>query len=385
MSAVRISSVATASVLPAQKPAVSWAEANQTFLAMEFARLRRRIGANGPAGGEGNDVAEASLNDLRAALDPPAAIDQLTATFGLSEFERQIVLLAAGIEMDSALAGKVTELLGAERRGSVTFGLALGTLDGPHWSALAPSAPLRSARLIEMEPGFGLTAAPLRIDERILHSLAGVNRLDARLQPLMRGRAYPHWVADEHASVAAEIVSLRDLESPQAPMVHLCGDDGRGQEDVAALVAHQLGRQLQILPLENFPVPGSGDGTAHDPAQSAAQFTALWTREAALLPAMLLVQCGSAQPNAALLTAIERLPAPLVVASRDPLRLVRRSVRYAVNKPEPVSQKRLWSMALGAASASGLSDAGNVVDDLAEQFRMSAETIASVGASIPDS
>ncbi len=380
MSAVRISSAAIAPAHPVQPPAVSWAEANQACLAMEFARLRRRMGTNGPAGSEDLDDAEAAVDELRTTLDPPAAIDQLTATFGLSEFERQIVLLAAGIEMDSALAAQVGELMGGERRGSITFGLALGSLDLPHWSALAPSGPLRSARLIEMEPGFGLTAAPLRIDERILHSLAGVNRLDARLESLMQGRAYPHWIADEHAEVAGEIVSLRDLESLEAPIVHLCGDDGRGQEDVAALVAHRLGRQLQILPIENFPPPG-GDGSSHDPAQSAAQFVALWTREAALLPAMLLVQCGAAQPNTAMLTAIERLPAPLVVASRDPLRLVRRSVRYAVNKPGPVGQKRLWSMALGAATAIGLSDAGNVVDDLAEQFRLSAETIASVGAS----
>jgi SpoVK/Ycf46/Vps4 family AAA+-type ATPase len=96
---------------------------------------------------------------------------------------------------------------------------------------------------------------------------------------------------------------------------------------------------------------------------------------------MLLVQCGAAQPNAAMMTAIERLPAPLVIASRDQVRLARRSVRYVVNKPEPASQKRLWSIALGTATASGLSDAGNIVDDLAEQFRLSAETIASVGAS----
>jgi predicted nucleic acid-binding protein len=381
MSAAPISSTSIASVLSAQPAAVSWAEANQACLAMEFARLRQLIGARGPSGSEDEEGAEAALSELRASLDPPAAIDQLTSTFGLSEFERQIVLLAAGIEMDSALAGKVGELLGGERRGSITFGLALGTLDSPHWSALAPSAPLRSARLIEIEHGFGLTAASLRIDERILHSLAGMNRLDARLEPLMRVRAYPHWVADEHGGVADEIVSLRGLESLEAPIVHLCGDDGCGQEDVAALVAHRLGRHLQVLPLENFPAPGTGDGTSHDPAQSAAQFVALWTREAALLPAMLLVQCGAAQPNAAILTAIERLPAPLIIASRDPLRLARRSVRYAVNKPEPASQKRLWSMALGAATAGDLGDAGNMVDNLSEQFRLSAETIASVGAS----
>jgi hypothetical protein len=378
MSAVWISSAIRETALPEPLRAVSWAEANQACLAMEFARLRLRLGASGP--GSGDDEAEAALHEPRESLVPPAAIDQLTATFSLSEFERQILLLAAGIEMDSALAGQVSESLGGEWRGSITFGLALGTLDDPHWSALAPSAPLRSARLIEMESGFGLTAAPLRIDERILHFLAGVNRLDSRLEPLMQGRAYPHWIAEEHAGIAGEIVSLPGIESAEAPIIHLCGDDARGQEDVAALVAHRLGRQLQVLPLENFPAPGSGDASSNDPAHSAAQLIALWTREAALLPAMLMVQCGAVQPSAAALKAIERLPAPLVVASREPLRLTRRSVRYTVNRPHPASQKRLWLIALGTAAAKDLNDSGNVIDDLAEQFRLSAETIASVCA-----
>lgn len=379
MSAIRISSAIRESVLPQQLRAASWAEANQTCLAMEFARLRRRLGASGPASG-GDDDDEAALQELRNSLDPQTAIDQLTATFSLSEFERQILLLAAGIEMDSALAAQVADLLGGERRGSISFALALGTLDNPHWSALAPSAPLRSARLIELESGFGLTAAPLRIDERILHYLAGQNTLDSRLQPLMQGRVYTHWIAEEHAGVAEKILSLPGIEPAETPMIHLCGDDPRGQEDVAALVAYRQGRQLHVLPLENFPLPGSGDSSSSDPAHSATQLVALWTREAALLPATLIVQCGATQPSAALLKAMERLPGPLLIASREPLQLTRRSVRYTVNRPQPASQKRLWSIALGTATANGISDSGNVIDDLAEQFRLSAQTIASVGA-----
>jgi len=383
MSAVRISSAVRAAALPEPQPAVSWAEANQDCLTLEFARLRRRLGASGPAG-EPDDASDAALRDLRRSIDPPAAIDQLVAAFGLSDFERQVVLLAAGIEMDSTLASQVSDLLGGERRGNITFGLALGTLNDPHWSALSPSAPLRRSHLVELEAGLGLTAAPVRIDERILHYLAGVNRLDARLEPLVQGRAYPHWIAEEHAALAREIVSLRDLDSPGAPMVHLCGDDPRGQEDVAALLAHRLGRQLQILPIENFPGAAATDAASADSSHSLSQFVALWTREAVLLPAMLMVQCGATLPGAATLKAFERLPAPLVMASRDQLRLQRRSLRHMVNKPAPASQKRLWSMALKAAAADAAtwSEACDGMDDLAEQFRLSAETIASVGASV---
>src|SRR5262249_61081118 len=65
-----------------------------------------------------------------------------------------------------------------------TFALALAALPGAHWSALAPGAPLRGWRLVELR-GAGLTSAPLRLDERILHFLTGINQLDERLYGLV--------------------------------------------------------------------------------------------------------------------------------------------------------------------------------------------------------
>ena len=76
-----------------------------------------------------------TLSDGSVSMDAPPAIDRLSALFGLSPFERDILLLTAGTEMDSALA--------AQCAGPVTFGLALAKLAEPHWGALTPSGPLR--------------------------------------------------------------------------------------------------------------------------------------------------------------------------------------------------------------------------------------------------
>ncbi len=54
----------------------------------------------------------------------------------------------------------------------MTFGLALALLPDPHWDAITPSRPLRRFRMLEVSRPH-LTSAPLRIDERILHYLAG--------------------------------------------------------------------------------------------------------------------------------------------------------------------------------------------------------------------
>ena len=128
----------------------------------------------------------------------PAAIDVLTEVFGLSPFERDVLLLCAGVEMDGELARRCGEAQGYPQRPYATFGLSLASLDNPHWSALAPINPLRRWRLIEVDDSVGLAAGRLRIDERILHYLAGLNYLDTRLQPLLRAKQPPVAMADEH-------------------------------------------------------------------------------------------------------------------------------------------------------------------------------------------
>src|SRR5271166_511654 len=89
----------------------------------------------------------------------PSAIERLCSIFRLTKFERDLLLICAGVEMDSDLAG----------RAPVTFGLAMGALSDPHWSALTPARPLRAFQLVQMDAARTLTTAPLRIDERVLH------------------------------------------------------------------------------------------------------------------------------------------------------------------------------------------------------------------------
>jgi hypothetical protein len=345
-----------------QRMPISWSEANQAYLVMEFARLRHRFHAEEPG------PAEFDEEYLRQHLDPPPAIERLATIFGLSAFERDVVLLAAGVELDSKMARYASEAVGREPRGAITFALALATLADPHWSALAPTAPLRRFHLVQMEADRGLTAAALRIDERILHYLAGVNLLDPRLESLLQFKGHPHAIAERHRVLAVETIKALEPGPQPPPVLHLCGDDPHGQEDIAALLAVNAGRHLYVLRAENLPAG----------AAEIEQLVALWTREAVLLPAVLLVQCGSTTPNVQARQILERLPAPLILASRDPLRLERPLLRYDVDKPVPVEQKALWQHALGAAAER----VNGLLDDLAEQFRLSAESISSLGASL---
>src|SRR5258708_32233454 len=84
-----------------------------------------------------------------SGMTPPPALEQLCAAFGLSPFERQVLLVRAGADLEGAFAGLCAAAPGDPARAYPTFSLALATFDEPHWSALSPEAPLRFWRLID--------------------------------------------------------------------------------------------------------------------------------------------------------------------------------------------------------------------------------------------
>jgi ATP-dependent 26S proteasome regulatory subunit len=336
----------------------AWAEYNQAVLVREFAALLRRFS-------DSHAEPEQRREFALEAGDRPAAIDELTAIFKLSRFERDLLLLCAGVEMESALAERCAQISNRSQGSSVTFALALATLREAHWGALAPGAPLRRERLIEMDVRHGLTAAPLRIDERILHYLAGVNQLDQRLEQILCRRERPAWLYEKHWQLAGDTLAALIAGQPGDIAIHLFGDDPEAHEAIAASLAEQAGRSLYVLRAEDTPALGA----------ELDQFATLWTRETLLLPAMLLLQWEGEMPSAAARHLAERLPGPLVIATRDPLRMHRPVEQHEVNKADPRGQSQMWSAALGTESGRS----SHAIDYLAEQFRLSAETILRLG------
>src|SRR5262249_20595946 len=151
-------------------------------------------------------------------LNPPAALDVLAELFSLSLFEKQVVLLCAGVEFDSDFAAS----LGAA---SPTFSLALAKLEAPHWSALAPEAPLRYWRLVQFATPDSLTRGSLRLSERVLHYLAGLQVLDPLLAPLVEPVETSARIGGSHEEIARRMRLLLRDSSPQWPVLHLSGSD----------------------------------------------------------------------------------------------------------------------------------------------------------------
>src|SRR5690349_6509374 len=121
----------------------------------------------------------AELSNLRLRLEranadmPPApslapALAQIAAAFGLTSFERDLLLLCAGVEIDHALATQVGRLQGDIERRHPTLALALSLFDYGHISAWSAARPLHRWHLLEADQQLPTLMAPLCIDLRIL-------------------------------------------------------------------------------------------------------------------------------------------------------------------------------------------------------------------------
>jgi ATPase family associated with various cellular activities (AAA) len=339
-----------------------WTAANQRLLVAEFGRLKQRLGGEGDAG-----ALMAAVDAARAAMPAPAAIDHLTRCFGLSPFERDLLLLCAGAEMDTQLTALCESAAGESHRAGVTFGLSLAVLDAAHWDALAQVRPLRHWRLLERDESLELTRGPLRIDERILHYLAGANYLDARLRSLTRPAPRVTAMATTHRGVVEDICNrLATWTAGDAPLVRLTGDDAPGQADVAVEVASALGFSLYVLQASD--IPGNH-------AEAEAMST-LWGREARLLEAALLVSAGADALPTGAMRILEHAQGLIFLSSSHAQPVERAALRSEVNKPEPPEQKQLWQQALGH----GMVRLNGSLDGLAGQFRLSARTIQAEAA-----
>jgi ATPase family associated with various cellular activities (AAA) len=344
-----------------------WLEANQKRLTAELARVRGLL-AQRLGGGDEEPVPERA--DVVAATPVPgrSALDALCAAFALSPFERDLLLLCAGVEMSSELAALVASARGEGGRPGATFALGLAVLPEPHWSALAPAAPLRRWRLVEVDAADGLTQGALRIDERSLHHLAGLSGLDERLQEL----AAPVPVPDEPLppslqALADRVAHLWDGKAGEPVPLALFGEDEATRRLVLAAACRRLELPLHVLRAADLPA-----------APADRQLLArLWAREVALGGVgALLVECDddSEQPRAAA-HFCARAAGRLAASARDPVRLGGAAASLEVRLPAVAEQRALWLRTLGARARA----ANGAVDRIISQFQLGPLAIRAVG------
>jgi hypothetical protein len=325
-----------------------WLARNQAALAAAIARLRERL------------VCFAADRD--APSDPESApvsptLARLCEAFGLSAFERDVLLLAAGRELSGEFAATLAEMNGG--RAFATFGLALAALPGAHWSALSPGAPLRAWRLVEAIGDAGLTQRELRIDEPILHWLTGVAAPDERLAGLVVPAQVSTRLAPSHDALAARIARTLYGVSPP-PIIEIVGADHDTRAAIAAGVAALLERPL-------LRIAANGPVAPHERHELAVRL-----KRASVLTGAAVLACGEGRELDPLLDALADAPGPIFAALGDPALPTRAGAwRFVVEAPPEEEQRAVVDVALSdtehAPRAAAL--APRVVDQLARALR----------------
>ena len=213
-------------------------------LELELARLRLLLdGRHAPEPDRADERRTAALAAL-ADAGRPAPSERLSALFGLTGFERDVLMLCLAPALDASFPEPTPQL-------------ACTLLDGVP-DAFLPDARLRLFRLVVVEPnGAPPGRRALRLEDRIHDYLLGSDRLDERVAVLLRPIA-PAPVPPSHEPLVERLAAWlrRAGLRPPWPVLNLVGAPRSGKATLARAIAQEAGLELRRLALEGLPQRG---------------------------------------------------------------------------------------------------------------------------------
>jgi hypothetical protein len=309
-----------------------------------------------------------------AAIDPRSALALLVATFGLSDFERDVLLLAAGCEVDADFAAAVARCHGEVAQRLPNVALALGKLAAASFDAFAPDRSLRRCALIELMPAHSFTGAAYRVPERVLHALLGIDTIEETLRAYVLPLSSDGLLAPAHEEIATKLAEAWSAQGARWPVLLLTGADGEAKHGIAARIARAAGLRAWTMSASLIP-----DGPADRDILAKT-----WERECALGGAVLVLSLDDdLDPLRRRLTVswLERLRAAVILCARESLPLGNRPVRSAeVDRPARSEQRDLWQRVLGRRAVA----LNGQLDRVVGQFSLDAGAIARIGAAVED-
>ena len=325
----------------------------------------RLAGQDAPAQAQAapfRDAAQHRARDIAARVqatpdDVPLQLELLARRFGLDDAERDLLLLCLLPELDARFARLYGYLHDDISRRFATVGLLDEMLAPPAFAArrlLGPDARLVESELVVLGPwaaAEGPAMRTVRIEDRIVDHLTGIDRADARLAGAVRDLTEP---SDDQLA-PAQVRLLDALAAAPGARIVFAGGDPRSRRGQAVAIGAQL--RMPVL-LASAPAAAEPHGP---------HLVALAFREATLRSALLLWEdCealfdrGRPLPGwATLLHAAARYRWPTMLdhaalwdpedrADSTPL------VRWPLPRLEVAGRQRQWADVLtGAADSEG--------------------------------
>jgi len=295
----------------------------------------------------------------------------LASSFGLTDEECLVLLLAAAPELDSSFPSFCMALFG---QASVpTFALADQLFAGSATWATVAERPLRHFMLLEVfQPGgTPLLQSEVHASEWVVERLRGGAWLDDRLDSSSQEIPTPERdrLAPSHQPIVDGIANVLRARSIEAPLAQLCGPAGGDKRSVAAAAAADT-RAFRIRPDALSLGPGELDVLAR-----------LWEREDRVEPLVLFLDADDIddQPEQSIAANVrrfvDRCAVPIVMSCREPWRSLDRSgLMFDLRRPTPGEQEAAWRRLLPAGTAGFATELAGQYDlDLDEIQRLATE------------
>jgi SpoVK/Ycf46/Vps4 family AAA+-type ATPase len=272
---------------------------------------------------------DAELEEIRVDMPLSPALEMLCKQLDLDGFERDILLLCAGVELDGGIADFCAGAAQMSRH--PTLELLLNALPDAHWNALSPASALRGWRLVDVASGLPAMRRPVQIDERALSFLLGINYLDQRLEGIVAPLDDVVELPEADHAIVAKLVGL--LVDGSAPVM-LTGGDSGSKASLAAMSAAALGGPGYAIRLTELPTT----------AQECSALARLCNREALMTGAIFFIDVDAPddREQKKLDQLVGELVAPLVVATTRATVIKRPVYRINIPRPDREQQRALW-------------------------------------------
>lgn len=325
---------------------------------------------------------ERELNGWRQQLadeGTPPALEVLIRLFGLTPFERNVLLLCLAPDLDPTFERLYAYVQDDVQRKYATPHLALSLFVSGETSehplaardCFLPEAPLRRYHLVNLEAGahtaLALGARPLCLDERIADYLRGVNGPDKRISDLLLPSTHA-LLAPTHAELVAQLHHwiASTARRGRWPALNLIGPTGAGKRAVARALCDGLGVQLYRLDVKRLSPPGA----------ERQEVLRLLEREAVLLQMALYLDASEVDhTDQALATlfsdVIERLGLFLIVGSTQRWQSERELLPIQVPKPDAGGRHALWQQALAGVPHS----VNGQIETIVQQFEFGPQMV----------
>jgi ATP-dependent 26S proteasome regulatory subunit len=286
-----------------------------------------------------------------AQLGQAPAVEVLVHLFGLTDFERDVLLLCLAPELDPSFPRLYAYVQNDATCKYATPHLALSLCAGESWLAakesFMPHGHLRRFCLITLDSGavsaLPLGACPLRLEERIASYLLGVNRLDERLATLLHPVA-PAPLTPEQESLLDRLQGWIEVARRQGPwpVLNLVGPPGVGKSALARALCERLQLQLYSLHLVQLPGPGAEQRAT----LRLLEREAILSQFALYLDAVGRDDSAPSPPLASLDPVLQQLRVFLLLGSQEQWQTERTLLTVHVPQPNTNAQRALWQRAL---------------------------------------